>query len=468
MSDSISIQTKEQRLAWYQAAGLGLFIHWGPYAIAGVEASWPIMVPELAAIAFGDQPAISETDYVALPQRFNPTRFDPRPWVKSAKGAGMRYLVFTAKHHDGFCMFDAPGTEYKITNTQYGRDLCAELAEACADAGLGLGFYYSPPDMHHYGYRDVAKPATKNWLGEPARPEWSEYLDYMESHLKTLLTEYGDVSLLWFDGLSSHDKYNPPRFHRLIQELSPTTLVNDRLGGEPDFITPEQYIPNDGIPIKHNRTRGITDTQFRWMLFLLKAPVIGTWIQRLAQRYGEGSLRLARIPSARSPSPQDFQPWETCMTMNKTWAYNPTDRAYKPSAHLIRNLVKVAGKGGNYLLNVGPTPEGTFPAEAEERLCQIGEWMAMNSRAIHDTTYGPLQDVPFATTTARPGIIYLNVLDWPSKGRIVLEGLDSVSSTSLLATGEQLAFSQLGGKLVIEVPRQAPDPAITVLAIHTS
>ena len=426
MKYSVRFQTKEQRLAWYKAAKFGLFIHWGPYSIAGVEASWPIMAPELAAIAFGEQPAISEADYVSLPQRFNPTGFDPRAWAKSAKGAGMRYLVFTAKHHDGFCMFDAPGTEYKITNTPYRRDLCAELAEACAEAGLGLGFYYSPPDMHHYGYRDVTKPATSNWLGEPARPEWGEYLDYMESHLRKLLTEYGDVSLLWFDGLSSHDKYDPPRFHRLIQELSPTTLVNDRLGGKPDFITPEQYIPSDGIPIRSDRARGFTDTQFRWMLHLLRAPVIGTWIKKLAQRYGEGSLQLARIPSARCPNPADFQPWETCMTMNKTWAYNPTDRAYKPSAQLIRNLVKVVGRGGNYLLNVGPTPEGTFPPEAEERLRQIGEWMDTNSQAIHDTTYGPLQDISFATTTTKPGVIYLHLLDWPANGQIVLEGLDSV------------------------------------------
>jgi alpha-L-fucosidase len=468
MKHNVTFQTKEQRLDWYKAAKFGLFVHWGPYSIAGVEASWPIMAPELAAIAFGEQHAISEADYVSLAQRFNPTSFDPQAWAKSAKGAGMRYLVFTAKHHDGFCMFDAPGTEYKITNTPYGRDLCAELAEACAEADLGLGFYYSPPDMHHYGYRDITRPATSNWLGEPARPEWDEYLDYMESHLSKLLTEYGDVGLLWFDGLSSHDKYDPPRFHRLIQELSPTTLVNDRLGEKPDFITPEQYIPSDGIPIRSERGRGLTDNQFRWMLYLLRAPGIGALIKKLAQRYGEGSLQLARIPSARCPSPADFQPWETCMTMNKTWAYNPTDRMYKPSAQLIRNLVKVVGRGGNYLLNVGPTPEGTFPPEAEERLRQIGEWMGTNSQAIFDTTYGPLQEIPFAATTAKPGAIYLHLLDWPANGQIVLEGLESVSSISLLATGEQLAFSQLDGKLAIEVPLQAPDPVISILVIRTT
>ena len=156
------------------------------------------------------------------------------------------------------------------------------------------------------------------------------------------------------------------------------------------------------------------------------------------------------------------------MTMNRTWAYNPTDRAYKPSTQLVRNLVEVAGRGGNYLLNIGPTPEGKFPPEAEERLAEIGQWMAANREAIHDTTYGPLQDIPFATTTAKRGAIYLHMLEWPANGQIVLEVRDEVSSISLLATDEQLAFSQPGDKLVIVVPRQAPDPVITILAIHTN
>jgi alpha-L-fucosidase len=274
--------------------------------------------------------------------------------------------------------------------------------------------------------------------------------------------------LLWFDGLSGHDKYDPGRFHRLVQELSPTTLVNDRLGGRPDFVTPEQYIPSEGIPIRSDPARGITDAQFRWLLRLLGTPILGTWLKKLARRYGEGNLQLARIPSARYPDPADSQPWETCMTMNKTWAYNPTDKVYKPSRQLIRNLVRVSGRGGNYLLNIGPTPEGAFPAEAEERLAEIGQWMATNHEAIHDTMYGPLQDLTFAITTARPGVIYLHVLEWPATGQIVLEGLAEVSSVSLLATGEQLTSSQSGGRLAIQVPRQAPDPVISILAIRTT
>ena len=142
------------RLDWYLKAKFGLFVHWGAYAVAGVESSWPIMSPDLAGMLFGNPTRISEADYTALPQRFNPQAFDARAWVRLAQETGMRYIVFTAKHHDGFCMFDAPGTDYKVTNTPFGRDICLELADACAQAGMRLGFYYSPPDMRHPGYRD--------------------------------------------------------------------------------------------------------------------------------------------------------------------------------------------------------------------------------------------------------------------------------------------------------------------------
>ena len=210
MAQPASAQQDHPRLAWYQDAKFGLFIHWGAYSVAGIEASWPIMAPELSAAMFGTQLSISEKEYLTLPSRFNPVDFDPHAWVRLAQEAGMRYIVLTSKHHDGFCMFDAPGTDYKITNTPYGKDICLELAQACAQAGMPLGFYYSPPDMHHPGYRDTRKPATHNWTGEPKRKGWGEYLDYMESHIRKLLTDYGEVAVLWFDGLTNHGKYDPP------------------------------------------------------------------------------------------------------------------------------------------------------------------------------------------------------------------------------------------------------------------
>jgi alpha-L-fucosidase len=464
------MQSRQDRLQWYLDAKFGLFIHWGPYSVAGVEASWPIMAPDLAAVAFGQHPTISEADYVALPAQFNPVDFDARAWARIAQRVGIKYVVITAKHHDGFCMFDAPGTDYKITRTPFGRDVCSELAEACAEAGLRLCFYYSPPDMHHAGYRNTARPARVNWLGEPKRQDWASYLDYMEEHIRTLLTGYGDVGAIWFDGLASHDKYDPPRFHRLIQELSPATLVNDRLGTPYDFITPEQFIPHKGIPVKwvDSDPPEMTDGLFRLLLFLLKVPGLKHLMHRLARRYAQGDLELMQIPTAPHPSQDEFQPWETCMTLNETWAHNPTDRSYKPAKDLIRNLVRVASRGGNYLLNVGPTPLGTFPPEAVERLEAIGDWMAVNANAIHGTTYGPVQDLAWARTTAKDGIIYMHVFDWPPEGRISIEGLEAqVSMVSLLAGGESLPFQQSDGRLTFEVPGQVPDPHVSVLAIRT-
>ena len=216
----------------------------------------------------------------------------------------MRYIVLTAKHHDGFCMFDAPGTDYKITNTPYGKDICLELAEACSEAGMRLGFYYSPPDMHHPGYRDTNKPVTANWLGEPKRAAWSVYLDTMESHLRKLLTDYGEVSIIWFDGLVNHQKYDPPRFHRLIHELSPNTLINDRLGDGYDFITPEQFIPRQGVPVRTGKPPAGNqggEGLFKAVPVMLKVPLLGGWVRSQLTKYAEGSLELTKITQDPNP-----------------------------------------------------------------------------------------------------------------------------------------------------------------------
>jgi alpha-L-fucosidase len=363
-------------------------------------------------------------------------------------------------------MFDAPGTDYKITLTPYGRDVCAELAQSCTEAGLRLCFYYSQLDMHHPAYRDTGKPSSDNWLGEPGRPEWPAYLDYMEGHLRKLLTSYGPVSALWFDGLSGHEKYDPPRFHQLIQELSPTTLINDRLGGSHDFVTSEQFIPQRGIPIRHKPFR-LSDRHLRFVLSMLRVPGVNALLRKLARRYAQGHLQLANLPTASYPHPEAFQPWETCMTMNHSWAYNPRDKAYKSAAHLINNLVEIASRGGNYLLDVGPSPRGTFPPQAVERLNALSQWMAVNGESIHGTTYGPLQHLLFGRTTATEDTVYLLVWDWPSSGKINLGAMPGVvSGVSLLAGQESLPFDQPGNNLTIRIPQQPPDSPVSVLAIH--
>ena len=467
------IQYMHQRMTWYQEAKFGLFIHWGAYSVAGVEASWPIMAPELSEVMFGTKRGPGnlnqEAEYTAFPGIFNPIDFDGENWVRTAQKAGMRYIVITTKHHDGFCMFDAPGTDYKITNTPYGKDICLELAQACAKVGMQLGFYYSPPDMHHPGYRDTSKPATTNWLGEPKRKEWGGYLDYMESHIRKLLTGYGKVSILWFDGLVNHPKFDPPRFHQLIHELSPDTLINDRLGDDYDFITPEQFIPKKGIPVRTGKPPSGNDPGgdflFRAVTFLFKVPGIRGFIRTQLQKYTDGKLELTPVLQEPYPSPDRFQPWETCMTMGKSWAYNPNESAWKPPGKLVQNLVDVVSRGGNYLLNVGPTARGTFPPEAVERLHYVGKWMDTYHESIYGSTYTSLQGLPWGQATRKGNKIYLHVFDWPSVNKLELTAFPGSARTISLFTGEPLAFTQREQHLEITLPPQAPDADASVLVV---
>ncbi|MEO8660446.1 MAG: alpha-L-fucosidase, partial [Bryobacteraceae bacterium] len=324
-----------KRTEWYRDAKFGMFIHWGPYSLASVEASWPIMVPKPGGI--------TEAEYRALPARFNPDKFDATALVKLAKAAGQRYMVFTTKHHDGFCMFDSSYTKNKITNTPYKKDIVAQLVAAAKKEGMPLGFYYSPPDMYHPGFRDTSKLASTNFAGEPTRPEWPLYLSYMDLQLTELLTRYGDVALIWFDGLSPQDKYNGRHVLDLIHHLQPKTLINNRIGEPGDYDTPEQFSPKS-IPTR-------------------KGPRLG------------GTDLVDHSAGSGVPKPEDFRLWETCMTINDTWGYNVNDKKFKSSTDLIHTLIDVASKGGNFLLNVGPTPEGTIQPEFQERLLAIGAWM---------------------------------------------------------------------------------------------
>lgn len=470
MALSKSPSNANNRLKWYQDAKFGMFIHWGAYSVAEVEASWPIMAPDLSEAMFANQTRINEKDYSSLPTRFNPTGFNADNWVKMAKEAGMRYIVITSKHHDGFCMFDAPGTDYKITNTPYGKDICLELAQACARQDMPLGFYYSPPDMHHPGYRNTNKPATKNWTGEPKRKEWDEYLNYMESHIRKLLTDYGKVSIIWFDGLTNHGKYDPPRFHKLIHELSPGTLINDRLGEDFDFVTPEQFIPKKGIPAKTGKPpSGIDpggDGFFNTICFLFKIPLIRSWIRKQMRKYSDGTLELTPVHQEPYPSPEQFQPWETCMTMGQTWAYNPKETNWKSPKDLLHNLTNVVSRGGNYLLNVGPTAEGVFPPEAIERLEYLGKWMRTYHPAVYGNTYTPLKVQSWGQATRKDDKVYLHILNWPDNGKLVIDSFPGIARRINQFTGENLPFIQNNGFLEISLPMEPLDPDVSVLVVE--
>jgi alpha-L-fucosidase len=458
------------RLAWWNQAKFGLFIHWGPCAVAGVEASWPIMFPEAVPVLFGPQPTIREADYMALAERFNPTAFDASEWVRLAQAAGMRYLVFTSKHHDGYCLFDAPGTDYKVTAGPFGRNVVAELAQACGQAKLPLGLYYSPPDLHHPGYRDTSKLAVKNWLGQPERPEWGAYLDYMEGHLRKLLTDYGPVAILWFDGLFGQEHYDPERFHRLVHALGPATLVNDRLGPSlGDYVTPEQFVPT-GIPVRRppagppSRSARLLG---KALAVGLRSAVVRRFVARNMKTALDKGAKLGNIPVALYPAPEAFQPWETCMTLNRTWAYNPHDAAWKSTKEVVHTLVEVASRGGNLLLNVGPDPEGTFPPEAVERLQGVGRWLAVNGEAIYGTTYGAVQGLVALRTTSKGDMLYAHVLNWPANGRVLLPRLERrVQEVRSLATGRVLPFEDRGEIIAISGPKKPPDALASVLALR--
>lgn len=417
----------DEHTDWYRDAKFGMFIHWGPYSLASVEASWPIMVPKPGGI--------TQAEYAELPKRFNPAKFDARTLVDLARSAGQRYMVFTTKHHDGFCMFDSAYTDYKITKTPYGRDIVGQFAAAAQEAGMPLGFYYSPPDMHHPSYRDTSKLASANWGGEPMRPEWPLYLDYMQLQLTELLTRYGPVALVWFDGLSNQEKYDGRRFVDLIHRLQPRTLLNDRLGVAGDYQTPEQFVPN-GIP-----TKGI------------RFNAVDTSVQQ--------KLR------SEVPKEEDFQLWETCMTINDTWAYNANDHEFKSAQFLIRSLVEVASRGGNFLLNVGPQPDGQIQPEFQERLRAVGEWLSVNGDSIYGTTYGPVQGLPAMRTTAKSNRIFIHVFDWPGSALEVGDVKVKVLSARLLATGQRLNVTQTDDKLKIDLLKNAPDPNVSTIALVT-
>jgi alpha-L-fucosidase len=415
------------RIAWQREAKFWMFIHWGPYSVAGVEASWPILVPN------GE---ISEAEYRALPARFNPVHFDPNAWVDLARKAGQRYMVFTTKHHDGFCMFDSEYTDYKITRTPYGKDIVRQLADACHAKQMPLGFYYSPPDMNHPGYRDTSKLSATNYRGEPERPEWPLYLEYMGLQLHELLTRYGDVAEVWFDAVDANtqDRYDGQRFVDEVRRLQPMALVNNRAGVAGDFVTPEQFIPK-AIPVKGVR---------------MDSP-----------DHSEADKQPITVPR-----PEDFQPWEACMTINDTWAYRPKDRNFKSADMLIRSMVEIISRGGNYLLDVGPQPDGRIQPEFVERLEAVGRWVHLNAEAIYDSTYGPIQGESQYRTTARGARIYAFIMDTSCK-EIRLIGLHrKIASVKLLSNGSPVPFTAVSGEIRISVARDMWAGGIPVLELR--
>ncbi|MDQ3809634.1 MAG: alpha-L-fucosidase, partial [Chloroflexota bacterium] len=365
---------RDARLDWWREAKFGLFIHWGLYAIpAGQWKGEPIPgIGEWIML----RARIPVADYEQLARQFNPNRFDAEEWVSLAERAGQKYLVITAKHHDGFCMFDSKVTDYDIVDaTPFGRDPMRDLAAACERHRIKLCFYYSQTQDWHHPNGD-----GNDWDYDESKKDFASYLEgYVKPQVRELLTNYGPIGLIWFDtpkGISEQQSRDLVEF---VHQLQPDCLVNGRVGNH-----------------------------------------VGDY----------ASTKDNVIP----PELMAEMDWETPATINDTWGYKSDDHNWKSEQDLIHKLVDIVSKGGNYLLNVGPTADGEIPRPSVERLEAMGRWLKRNGESIYGTRAGPIQGLPWARTTVRQDTVYLHVFDWPTDGIVRLPLLQQqVAGARLLA-----------------------------------
>ncbi len=408
---------RDARMQWWREARFGLFIHWGVYAVPAGNLHGK-QVPHDGAWLM-DIRGVPTSEYMAFAREFNPVKYDPDAWVRLAKEAGMKYIVITSKHHDGFALFDSRASDWNVVKaTPYGKDLLTPLAEACRKQGIKLGFYYSQA-MDWSTNGGAVWGGKKKWDKAQER-SMDEYIDKVAvPQVREILTKYGEFpAVLWWD---TPMDMNHERAGKLVEllRLKPGIIHNNRLGGDfsGDTETPEQFVPAMGY--------------------------------------------------------RDGRNFEVCMTMNDTWGYKNYDHNWKSTETLVRNLIDVASKGGNYLLNVGPTAQGEIPAPSVERLKEVGAWMKVNGTAIYDTTASPFSRLPWGRCTKRVSgnqtTLYLHVFKWPADGQLTVPGLKSpAKSARLLQTGKRLKTAASADGLVVNVPKAAPDPISTTLVLETA
>jgi alpha-L-fucosidase len=419
---------EDERMAWWRDASFGMFIHWGAYAVPGGARNGEVCrggaewIMDKLDYTIDDY----EKDVVA---KFNPVKFNADEWVAMAKDAGMKYIVLTSKHHDGFCLWDSKITDYDIMEASpFKRDIVSELAEACERGGIKFCFYHSIVDWHH---PQAQAPLYPNYnAGQKdqsvVNPEFPKYYEnYLKPQVKELLTNYGDIGVVWFDGdwIADYTTEMGKEFYDYIREIQPNTIVNNRVdkgrmgmegmdkAGEfaGDFGTPEQEIPATGID----------------------------------------------------------SDWESCMTMNGSWGYKPSDSNWKSSETLIHNLIDIVSKGGNFLLNIGPDPQGLFPPESVERLADMGKWTKVNGASIYGAKASPFDRPEWGRYTSKRGIIYAHVFDWPESGEIVIDKSVKVTKAYLLAdSGKQLEIKTSREGDSILLPEDAPDGIATVIKLE--
>jgi alpha-L-fucosidase len=434
---SQKVLTKDERMQWWREARFGMFIHWGVYSLpAGI---WDGR--QIGGIGewIMNRGKIPVADYQRMAKQFNPVNYDPDAWVRMAKDAGMKYIVITSKHHDGFALFETKASKWNVVDaTVYGKDLLKPLAEACKKYGIKLGFYYSQAqDWNNPGGSAARRPTKEGWANpdsviidaytkehrghwDPAQEKksFAQYIDDVAvPQVREILTNYGDLAVLWWDTPTDMTDDAATKLQALLA-LQPDIITNDRLK-RPNFPgdhkTPEQRIPN------------LKDL--------------------------------------------DGTDWETCMTMNGTWGYKSYDHNYKTPETLIRNLVDIASKGGNFLLNVGPTELGEFPQESIDILAKMGQWMKINGESVYGTKASPWGLFEWGRCTKKDTkngtALYFSVFNWPKDGRITIPGLkNGVSSASILATGAKLRTSGSAEGLTIILPAAAPDPIASVIKVE--
>jgi len=416
---SLSEKLKEQqdkRMAWWREAKFGMFIHWGLYAVpAGV---WKgVCVPGIGEW-IQQRARIPVKEYEQLAKQFNPVKFNAKEWVRIAKEARMKWIVITAKHHDGFCMFDTELTDYNIVKASpFKRDPLRELAEACREEGIRLGFYYSQLlDWHH------PDGMGNDWDYDPNEKIFSRYLEeYVKPQLRELFTNYGPVAVIWFD-IWTPTPEQARDLKELVRKLQPNTIISGR-------IDPGRW------------EKGIGDYRER----------------------GDNEIPTEKVEDD----------WETPATINDTWGFKSYDHNWKSTGVLIDKLVDIVGKGGNYLLNVGPTAEGVIPEPSMRILKEVGEWLKANGESIYGAKASPIETPPNAPyrCTAKHGKLYLHVFGWPSDGKFKVSGVkNEVKSAYLLVDPNRwgLKFKQEKEDVMISIPRKAPDLIDVVIVLEMS
>ncbi|MBM4104318.1 MAG: alpha-L-fucosidase [Planctomycetes bacterium] len=377
-------------LRHWQDLRFGMFIHWGPVSLTGEEIGW----------SRGKQTPIEEYD--RLYKRFNPEKFNADQWVRAAKAAGMKYIVLTTKHHDGFCLWDTRQTDYNIMNSPFKRDVVKELAAACKKQGIEFGTYYSTCDWHHPDF-PLTSPGGKV---QREQSNLDRYTDYLKAQVKELLTNYGPLITLWFD---VPQKFNAQRGQKVIdmcRSIQPTIVINNRTGAKGDFDTPEQKVGG------FNRQR----------------------------------------------------PWETCMTICQQWAWKPDDKM-KSEKECIQMLLSIIGGDGNLLFNVGPMPDGQIEPRQVERLKEMGQWIGKYSDAIYGTRGGPFKPGKWGASTCKDKKVFLFIMNWPKHGALTLPALPAKITKAEVHSGGTLTFRQTPLSLELDVAPNKRDSIATVIEL---